>query len=94
MSQPNTNKSYTEQRVNFFLKCIGEEMFSLRKSYKKSIKTVAKETKMSPGILSKVEKGTYDNLCMTRLILLCKYYSVDIRDIIDRAEYKDRNNTI
>jgi transcriptional regulator with XRE-family HTH domain len=94
MSQPKINKKNTEKKVYYFLQCIGEEMFSLRKSHKKSIKTVAKDTKMSPGILSRVEKGTYDNLCMTRLILLCKYYSVDIRDIIDRAEYKDRNNTI
>jgi transcriptional regulator with XRE-family HTH domain len=94
MSQPKTNKNNIEQKVNYFIKCIGEEMFALRKSHKKSIKTVAKDTKMSPGILSKVENGTYDNLCMTRLLRLCKYYSADIRDIIDRAEFKDRNNTI
>jgi transcriptional regulator with XRE-family HTH domain len=94
MNQPKTNKNNTEHRVSYFIKCIGEEMFSLRKKHKKSIKTVAKDTKMSPGILSKVENGTYDNLCMTRLLRLCKYYNTDIRDVIDRAEFKDRNNTI
>jgi transcriptional regulator with XRE-family HTH domain len=94
MSQSKINKNNTEQRVNYFIKCIGEEMFALRNSHKKSIKAVAKDTKMSPDILSKIEKGTYDNLCMTRLLRLCKYYSADIRDIINRAEFKDRNNTI
>jgi transcriptional regulator with XRE-family HTH domain len=93
MSKPKNN-NHTQQKADYFVTCIGEEMFSLRKSQKKSIKTVAKDTKMSPGILSKAEKGTYYNFCMTRLLCLCKYYNVDIRDVLDRAEFKDRNNTI
>ena len=93
MSKPKNNNN-TQQKADYFVTCIGEEMFSLRKSHKKSLKTVAKDTKMSPGILSKVENGTYYNFCMTRLLRLCEYYNVDIRDVIDRAEFKDRNNAI
>ncbi|WP_369823757.1 helix-turn-helix domain-containing protein [Chitinophaga sp. CF118] len=57
-------------------------MFELRKSRNKSIKMVAKATRMSTGIISKVEKGQYDNLCLSRLLRLCRYYEVNIIDIV------------
>jgi|GEM_PF-1965760 transcriptional regulator with XRE-family HTH domain len=91
MSQSEFNKSNLKQKLDNFLQCIGKEMSELRKSHNKSLKTVAKATKMSPGIISKVEKGQYDNLCLTRLLTLCKYYNVHIADVITRGE---KYNTI
>ncbi|WP_368678277.1 helix-turn-helix domain-containing protein [[Flexibacter] sp. ATCC 35208] len=76
------------------MRCLGQELFSLRKSQKKSMKSVAKDTKMSPSILCKVEKGLYENFYVTRLLRLCKYYKVDMVEMLVRAEDKDRNNSI
>jgi transcriptional regulator with XRE-family HTH domain len=94
MSQPESSKRTTEQRLNYFAQCLGEEFYSLRKGQKKSIKVVAKDLKMSPRIISKIEKGIYENFYVSRLLRLCKYYDVNMRDVLGRAEYKDRNNTI
>jgi transcriptional regulator with XRE-family HTH domain len=94
MSHPENSKRTTEQRLNHFAKCLGEELFLLRRGQNKSIKVVAKDTKMSSRIISKIEKGLYENFYVSRLLRLCKYYNADIRDLINGAEDKDRNNTI
>lgn len=94
MSQACSSRYNTERRLNFFMHCLGEELYSLRKCQKKSIKAVAKDTEMSPRIVSKIEKGLYENFYVIRLLRLCKYYNVDMVEILGRAEDKDRNNTI
>lgn len=94
MSQANSNRHNNEKRLNFFMHCLGKELYSLRKCQKKSIKAVAKDTEMSPRIISKIEKGLYENFYVTRLLRLCKYYNVDMVEMLSRAEHKDRNNTI
>jgi transcriptional regulator with XRE-family HTH domain len=94
MSQAETNKNNPQKKIGPFLQYVGEELFTLRKSHKKSIKTVAKDTKMSPGIISKVEKGLYENLGVTRFLQLCKYYKVHVHDVIDRIEQRERTDTI
>lgn len=94
MSHPENSKRTTEQRLNYFAQCLGEELFLLRKVQNKSIKIVAKDTKMSPRIISKIEKGLYENFYVSRLLRICKYYNADMRDLISRAEDKDRKNTI
>jgi transcriptional regulator with XRE-family HTH domain len=82
MSQPEINKHDRKQKMDNYLQCIGNKMLALRKSQKTSIRTVAKATKMSPGIISKVEKGEYKTLCLSRLLRLSKYYKVNIIDIV------------
>ncbi|WP_414017899.1 helix-turn-helix domain-containing protein [Chitinophaga sancti] len=94
MSHPENSNRITEQRLNYFAQCLGEELYLLRRGQNKSIKVVAKDTKMSPSIVSKIEKGLYENFYLSRLLRICKYYNADMRDLISRAEYKDRNNTI
>lgn len=82
MSQPEINKNDHKQKMDNYLQCVGNKLLALRKSHKKSIRTVAKATKMSPGIISKVEKGQYEALRLSRLLRLCKYYKVNIIDIV------------
>ena len=94
MSLAETKENNPEKRIGPFLRYVGEELYTLRKSHKKSIKTVAKDTKMSPGIISKVEKGVYENLGVTRFIQLCKYYKVRVHDVIDRIEQRERTDII
>lgn len=94
MNLPKKNKNTAKQSVDYFHQCLGEELHSLRKNQKKSIKVVAKDTKMSPRTIIKVEKGLLKNFYPSRLYNLCQYYNADIRDVVTRAECKDRNNTI
>jgi transcriptional regulator with XRE-family HTH domain len=93
MSQSDTNMNNPEKKSHF-LQYIGEEMYSLRKSQQKSLKTVAKATKMSSGIVSRVEKGLYENLGVERFLQLCKYYNEHVRDVLDRVEQRQRNDAI
>ncbi|WP_415751046.1 helix-turn-helix domain-containing protein [Chitinophaga sp. LS1] len=94
MRQPSSKRHNTEQRLKVFIYCLGVELYSLRKSQKKSIKVVAKDTKMSSSIISQIERGLYKNFYVSRLLRLCKYYKVDMVEMLGRAEDKDRNNTI
>ncbi|WP_415751048.1 helix-turn-helix domain-containing protein [Chitinophaga sp. LS1] len=94
MSQAGSKRHNTEQRLKVFMYCIGEELYSLRISQKKSIKAVAKDTKMSSRIISQIERGIYENFYVSRLLRLCKYYKVDMVEMLGRAEAMDQNNTI
>jgi transcriptional regulator with XRE-family HTH domain len=82
MNQPEINKNNLARKLDGYLQCVGSKMLALRKTHKKSIKVVAKATKMSPGIISKVEKGQHETLCLSRLLRLCKYYKVNVIDIV------------
>jgi transcriptional regulator with XRE-family HTH domain len=82
MGQPEINENDRKQKMDNYLQCVGSKLLALRKSQKKSIRTVAKATEMSPGIISKVEKGQYKCLRLSRLLRLSKYYKVNIIDIL------------
>jgi transcriptional regulator with XRE-family HTH domain len=83
-----------EKKKDPFLKYIGEELFSLRKGHEMSIKKVAKNTKMSPAIISKVEKGLYENLGVERFCRLCEYYKAPVKDVLGRVEQRQRTDNI
>lgn len=70
-----------EQRVAIQLQTIGQRFYDLRKARNRSLKTVAKATKMAPATLSKMEKGLYD-FKLLHLFRLCKYYRVKVMDIV------------
>jgi transcriptional regulator with XRE-family HTH domain len=82
MSQSEFSKNNFKQKMDNYLQCVGNKLLALRQSQKKSLKEVAKTTKMSPGIISKVEKGQFETLCLSRLLRLCRYYKVNIIDIV------------
>ncbi|WP_343673483.1 helix-turn-helix transcriptional regulator [Chitinophaga sp.] len=93
MNRPSKSKDSTTQPTSCFSQCLGEELYLLRKDQKKSIKVVAKDTKMSPRTITKVEKGLLKNFYPSILYKLCKYYNANIRDVLGRAEIKDMANT-
>jgi transcriptional regulator with XRE-family HTH domain len=70
-----------ERKANQYLKEIGHKLYTLRKARKESLLSVGVTIKMSPALISKMEKGLYDSP-LIRLYELCKHYQVDIMDII------------
>ena len=83
MSQPDIKKAELNERAQKYLICLGKKLCDLRKSNGKSIRAVAKATKMSRSIISKLEKGQYENFCLNRFSDLCKYYNVQMVDILE-----------
>ena len=64
----------------FRLKIIGEKLYALRMARNESLQTVAERIKMSPSILSKIEKGQ-QNFRLKTFFMICIYYQVEPRDI-------------
>jgi len=69
-----------EQRVKAKLQAIGRYLYALRHSREKSLKAVGKSIKMSPALISKIEKG-WHNFKLTQVFRLAKYYKASIKDI-------------
>ncbi|WP_142683025.1 helix-turn-helix domain-containing protein [Chitinophaga polysaccharea] len=76
-----TNKAFNEQ-LAVWLQSIGDRLSALRKGRKESLKKVSKAIKMSPALLSKIEKGQHDFKLM-HLIRICRYYKVNVLDVIE-----------
>lgn len=85
MSKHNINDPDFEQRVKVKLQAIGRYLHTLRDSRKQSLKTVGKRVRMSPTLISKIEKGEH-NFKLTQLFRLAKYYKTSIYDIFKQAE--------
>jgi transcriptional regulator with XRE-family HTH domain len=83
MSRRNIKNTELNERAQKYLICIGKKLCDLRKSNGKSIRAVAKATKMSRSIISKLEKGQYENFGLNRFSDLCKYYNVQMVDIVE-----------
>jgi len=82
MSQSKINEKELEKKIDAYLHCVGVKLFDLRKARGESLKTVAKATHMCPGIISSSEKGLYRDLCVSRVAILCKYYNVQLVDVL------------
>jgi transcriptional regulator with XRE-family HTH domain len=82
------NKRVIERKTAIWLKIIGQRFYDLRKARKESIRTTAVAIKMSPAIISKIEKGKYGNFRLLRLIRLCEYYDVNPKDIVHTKPIK------
>ena len=64
------------------LQTLGEKLYALRMARNESLRTVGKKVKMSPSLLSKMEKGQ-QNFRLSTLFKICIYYQVEPRDIIN-----------
>jgi transcriptional regulator with XRE-family HTH domain len=83
MRKRSLNKKESERKAAIFVKLLGQRFYDLRMARKESIRTVAKKVKMSRAIISKIEKGEYDNFRLCRFVSLCKYYRVKPVDIVN-----------
>lgn len=63
------------------LKIIGDNLYTLRMHAGKSLKEVANDVEISPGTISKIEKGEYD-LWLNQLFRLSEYYNVRPADLL------------
>lgn len=62
------------------LKGIGEKLYSLRLARNESLQKASRNMKVSPAILSKIEKGQ-QNFRLSTFFRICIYYQVEPRDV-------------
>ena len=80
MPQFSNNHDF-EKRLDIFLEIMGKMLHNVRKSRKESLEKVGKATKISPRIISRIEKGQY-NPFVVNLIQLCNYYDISMASLL------------
>jgi len=69
---------------NTLLERIGEKLYALRMARNESLQKAAGKMKITPAILSKIEKGQ-QNFRLTTFFKICRYYRVEPREIAKSA---------
>lgn len=82
------NPKLLKKKLTDFLHTVGDNLYALRINRKATLKTVAKEIKISPRRLSKIEKGLCPHCKFGTLVLLCKYYQIILPDIAIKGKFK------
>lgn len=78
------------KKLDDFLHTIGDNLYALRMNRKATLKTVAKAIKISPGRLSKIEKGAYPRCKFSLLVTLCGFYKIKLTDVATKGKFKVR----
>jgi DNA-binding Xre family transcriptional regulator len=87
----NRSKAFEKQLIDF-LHTIGDNLYALRMSRKATLKTVARAIKISPGRLSKIEKGLCPHCRFGVLVRLCEYYEIKLADVATKGKFKVRKD--
>ncbi len=88
MSRKKLNSKASQKRLADFLNTIGDNLYALRITREETLKAVAKAVKMPAVRLSRIEKGLCPNCRMLTLISLCKYYKVNLLDVVSKGKFK------
>ena len=88
MKKVNTRTKAFEKKLNDFLHTIGDKLYDLRMNRKATLKTVSRAVKISPGRLSKIEKGPCPHCKFGTLAVLWKYYRIKLTDIATKGKLK------
>lgn len=92
MKKVNAPTRAFEKKLDNFLHTIGDNLYALRVNRNATLKTVAKAIKISPGKLSKIEKGICPYCKFGTLVMLCKYYKIKLTDVATKGKFKVRKN--
>jgi len=92
MKKINAPTKAFEKKLDDFLHTIGDNLHSLRMNRNAALKTVAIAIKISPGKLSKIEKGLCPYCKFGTLVMLCKYYKIKLTDIATKGKFKVRKD--
>jgi transcriptional regulator with XRE-family HTH domain len=71
-----------------FLETIGKNFRAIRIARKLHIETVARELKISPSSVERMEKGDHD-WEVDLIVRLCNYYNVTPKDVIFEKKAKE-----
>lgn len=77
-----------DEKVIKLLKYISFEMQNIRKSTGRTQEDVGFDLGVSPSYIGKLENGKLGKLSMYMYLKLAEYYKADIKEIIERAEYR------
>ena len=89
MKRNKINNEAFEKKLTIFLKTIGNNVYALRTARNENLQTVAKAVKISPSKLNKIEKGLCPHCRLLSLVQLCKYYRINLSDVVtDRKKAK------
>lgn len=92
MKKDNSRSRAFEKKLDDFLHTIGDNLHSLRMIRKATLTTVAKQIKISPGKLSKIEKGLCPHCKFGTLVMLCKHYKIKLTDVATKGKFKVRKD--
>ncbi|MBU4600854.1 helix-turn-helix domain-containing protein [Patescibacteria group bacterium] len=74
--------------ISFETKKLGEYLRRLRQEQDLSIRQVAKECKMSPSNLAKIETGnTFRTVGIETIVKLSKFYGIPVSGILEQAKF-------
>lgn len=88
MKKANARTKAFEKNLNDFLHTIGDNLYALRMNRKATLKTVVRAIKISPGRLSKIEKGLCPHCKFEILAMLCRYYEIKLSDAAIKRKFK------
>lgn len=71
-----------------YMKLVAEEFKKIRKERKLTLEDVAFDLGVSSSYIGKIENGDLKKLSFYMYIKLADYYEVNLKDLIDKAEYK------
>lgn len=92
MKKANARTKAFEKKLDDFLHTIGDNLYALRMNRTATLKTVAKAINISPGKLSKIEKGAFPRCKFSLLVTLCGYYKIKRTDIAIKGKFKLRKD--
>jgi len=74
-----------QKKLKAILLTIGNNLYTLRNDRKESLQTVAKAVGISRQFLSRIEKGLAPRFRLTVLGELCRYYNVQMTEVVTKA---------